>query len=399
MRSCVNGTLKPIHPFPARMASEIALKETSALPKNSVVLDPMTGSGTAVRFASEEGHRAIGFDRDPLAVLMTKVWTKPICTRWLRKAAERIADKALKLDPAMVRLPWIDNDQETTDFVSYWFAVEQRSDLRRLSSLLVNFRGPFGDAMLIALSRIIITKKRGASLAWDVSHSRPHKKGEENNFSVIPEFLKSVDFIAKRLEEQPPLGNVRVGVADARKLSSVADSTVDAVLTSPPYLNAIDYLRGHKFTLVWLGHRICELRRIRSHSIGSEKKPDADSNGRLADQLCASLPLVSQLPPRELGIFRRYVLDLFAIMSEINRVLKPGGKAVLVIGNSCIKGRFVENDRVATVAATRLGLSPIACYERDLPSNRRYLPPPTMTEASVLSKRMRTESVLTFVKS
>lgn len=398
MTSLLNGTLKPIHPFPARMAPEIALEETSALPGNSVVLDPMTGSGTAVRFASERGHRAIGFDRDPLAALMTKVWTTPMCTTWLRKEAVRIAEQALRLDPATVRLPWIDNDQETADFVEYWFAVQQRSDLRRLSSVLLNARGTVGDAMWIALSRIIITKRRGASLAWDVSHSRPHKKEEENDFSVISEFIRSVDFLAKRLDEQPPPGNVRVGVADARKLSSVADSSVDAVLTSPPYLNAIDYLRGHKFTLVWLGYRICELRRIRSNSIGSEKNPGSDSNGVLADTLCASVPLVSQLPRRELGIFRRYVLDLFAMMSEISRVLKPGGKAVLVVGNSCLKGVFVENALVARVAAVRLGLSPTACYERDLPANRRYLPPPTTTEASGLKKRMRTESVLSFSK-
>lgn len=400
MKSLLKGTLKPIHPFPARMAPEIALKETGALPKNSVVLDPMTGSGTAVRFASEEGHRAIGFDRDPLAALMTRVWTKPICTTWLRKEAIRIAGQALKLDPATVRLPWIDNDQETTDFVNYWFAVQQRSDLRRLSSLLVNVRGPLGDAMLIALSRIIITKKRGASLAWDVSHSRPHKREEENDFPVISEFIKSVDFVAKRLDEQPPPGNVRVGVADARDLNrSVPDSSVDAVLTSPPYLNAIDYLRGHKFTLVWLGHRICELRRIRSNNIGTEKNLDPDSNGVLADELCALVPSVDQLPHREHGIFRRYVLDLFAMMSEINRVLRPGGKAVLVVGNSCLKGVFVENARAVTAAAVRLGLTPTARYERDLPSNRRYLPPPTTTEASGLKKRMRTESVLSFSKS
>lgn len=398
MTSLLKGTLKPIHPFPARMAPEIALRETGALPKNSVVLDPMTGSGTAVRFASEEGHRAIGFDSDPLAALMTRVWTTPICTASLRKEALRIAGRALTLDPATVHLPWIDNDQETAEFVDYWFAVQQQSDLRRLSSLLVNVRGPLGDAMLIALSRIIITKKRGASLAWDVSHSRPHKRMEKNDFSVISEFITSVSFLAKRLEEQPPAGNVRVGVADARNLKSVLDSSVDAVLTSPPYLNAIDYLRGHKFTLVWLGHRICELRRIRSNSIGSEKNPGLDSNEVLADALCALVPSVDQLPHREQGIFRRYVLDLLAMISEINRVLRPGGKAVLVVGNSCLRGVFVENSRAVTAAAVRLGLTPTARYERDLPANRRYLPPPTTTEASGLGKRMRTESVLSFSK-
>jgi tRNA G10 N-methylase Trm11 len=36
--------LKPIHPFPARMAPEIALAATAKLPTGSIVLDPMSGS-------------------------------------------------------------------------------------------------------------------------------------------------------------------------------------------------------------------------------------------------------------------------------------------------------------------------------------------------------------------
>lgn len=398
MTSPANKTLKPIHPFPARMAPEIALAATAELPAGSLVLDPMTGSGTAVRFASEHGHYGWAFDSDPLAALMTRVWTTPICTSWLRTAAVNVASEAVMLDPCLLHLPWIDNDQETGDFVDYWFGSSQQSDLRRLSSLLVNFRGPIGDALMIALSRIIITKKRGASLAWDVSHSRPHKKKNENDFPVISEFIKSVDFVAKRLEEHPPAGNVSVGIADARQLRSVPDECIDAVLTSPPYLNAIDYMRGHKFTLVWLGHRISELRATRSSNIGSEKKPDHDADETIANDLCEGIPSIDQLPRREQGIFRRYVLDLFAIMSEINRVLKPGGKAVLVVGNSCLKNIFVENALAATAAATRLGLILTTGYERDLPSNRRYLPPPTTTESSNLNKRMRTESVLSFSK-
>lgn len=398
MTSLLKKALKPIHPFPARMAPEIALAETAALPRGAVVLDPMTGSGTAIRFASEQGHHAIGFDMDPLAVLMTRVWTTPICTRKLRDTAANIAGQATALNPDSIDLPWIDNDQETIGFINYWFGTAQQSDLRRLSSLLVNFHGPLGNAMMIALSRIIITKKRGASLAWDVSHSRPHKVMEENDFPVIPEFIKSVNFLAKRFEEQPPVGNVKVGVADARKLRSVSASSVDAVLTSPPYLNAIDYLRGHKFSLIWFGHRICELRATRSRSIGSEKNPAPGANEILADELCALIPSIDKLPKKEQGIFRRYVLDLFAMISEINRVLRPGGKAVLVIGNSCLKGVFVENALAATAAAMRLGLTLENRYERDLPANKRYLPPPTNSETSVLNKRMRTESILSFYK-
>jgi len=380
------------------MAPEIALAATSKFPRRSVVLDPMTGSGTAVRFAAENGHTGLAFDRDPLAVLMTRVWTTPICTKQLRQRALTVAQKAAKLKLSLIDLPWIDNDEETTDFIDYWFGKPQRNDLRRLSSVLRGNRGPIAAALRLALSRTIITKKRGASLAWDVSHSRPHKKIDENNFAVIREFIRSVDFVAKRLENQPPPGNVQVRVGDARNLRSVPDQWVDAVLTSPPYLNAIDYMRGHKFTLVWLGHSISELRGTRSNNIGSEKYPDRGTDESAADDICDALPSAHRLPDRECGVLRRYALDLTQMMSEISRVLKPHGRAILVIGNSCLKGIVIENALAVRCAAIRAGLTPTKPYERQPPSARRYLPPPTTAGASDLRKRMLTESVLGFRK-
>jgi hypothetical protein len=392
-------SLKPIHPFPARMAPEVALEATSKLPAGSVVLDPMTGSGTAVRFASERGHHGLAFDRDPLAVLMTSVWTTPVCPKQLRRRALQVSQNAVRVNASEINLPWIDDDEETTEFISYWFGRSQRDDLRRLASVLQHCRGPIADALRLALSRIIITKKRGASLAWDVSHSRPHKKIEKNDFDVIPEFKRSVEFVARRLECQPPLGNVRVGVGDARNLHSVKDQSVDAVLTSPPYLNAIDYMRGHKFSLVWLGHSISRLRATRSGNIGSEKYPDRGIDVTAADSICHTLEATHRLPARDHGILQRYVIDLSKMMSELTRVLKPNGKAILVIGNSCVKEVLIDNALAVRTAAIQAGLKPTKPYERQLPTARRYLPPPTDAESSDLRRRMRTESVLGFRKS
>jgi tRNA G10 N-methylase Trm11 len=65
----------PIHPFPARMAPNIALAILADIKKPIRVLDPMMGSGTVLAMARKCGHRAIGVDLDPLAVLLAKVWT------------------------------------------------------------------------------------------------------------------------------------------------------------------------------------------------------------------------------------------------------------------------------------------------------------------------------------
>lgn len=389
------ATVHPIHPFPARMAPEIALAECAPLGPGSLVLDPMAGSGTVLRSATERGHRALGFDMDPLAVLIAKVWTTPIHSPALRDAADQVVERATALDPRPA-LPSMDSDKETRAFVDYWFASEQQADLRKLSAVLLDWAGPIGDALRVALSRIIITKDRGASLARDVSHSRPHRAFENHDFPVMREFLRSARRLAQRLEQQPPPGGSLVATGDARHLSGVAASSVDAVITSPPYLNAIDYLRGHRLSLVWLGHRIGDLRRIRAGSVGAERAPDVDADAALAAHLTSSMGPLSSLPGRERRMVNRYALDVFAMLEEFRRVLRPTGKAVLVVGNSCVRGVFVENALVVSAAAERAGFRVVNKTERHLPPARRYLPPPAERIASGIDKRMRTETVLAF---
>jgi len=381
------------------MAPEIALEEAAKLPVGSLVLDPMSGSGTVVRVASEKGHRALGFDLDPLAVLMAKVWTTPIDVDELRRTGNELARHARDQARCAVSLPWIDGDQETRAFVDYWFAKAQQADLRQLSAALCELVGPVGDALRLALSRIIITKDHGASLARDVSHSRPHRVRLDNDYSVANQFLRSTERLAQRLEEQRPPGNVSVDVGDARRLSAVETSSVDAVITSPPYLNAIDYLRGHRLALVWLGHRLGDLRGLRSDFIGAERRPGVDADLELARDLTASLASLDRLPPRDRQMIDRYVLDLHATVAELHRVLRPGGTAVLVVGNSCIRGVFVQNARAVVVIAERAGFNLVKEVERRLPPDRRYLPPPHELEPSDLEKRMRSETVLTFRRS
>ena len=52
----------------------------------------------------------------------------------------------------------------------------------------------------------------------------------------------------------------------------LADGSVDLIVTSPPYANAIDYMRAHKFSLVWLGQPIANLSHLRGKYIGAERQ-------------------------------------------------------------------------------------------------------------------------------
>lgn len=387
---------KYIHPFPARMAPDIAVDECKKLSPGSTILDPMCGSGTTLRAAQEANLYAIGSDLDPMAVLISKVNTTPLDPEATIKAAMDAVDKAKST--SRVKLPWIDDDKETQEFIDFWFAGKQVKDLRRIAHVIDRYySGKLRDFLKITLSRIIITKEMRASLARDTSHSRPHRVALNNNYDIFSNFLKSAVQTAQRLPE-PGGQPAAVSRRDARNLSNVASNSVDAVITSPPYLNAIDYMRGHKLALVWLGYKLSDLREVRSTSIGTERRPDDSYKTELLNNLVQEMKFYGRLKKREKAMFDRYALDVLSLMEEINRVIKSDGKAILVVGNSCLKDIFIKNTEAVIAAAQLVGLQLEAKRTRKLPRNSRYLPTPTRNDRSSLSKRMRTESVLHFRK-
>jgi hypothetical protein len=392
--------LRAIHPFPARMAPDIAISELQRIPPGGLIVDPMTGSGTVLRHASDCGHRALGLDLDPLAVLMARVWTTAIRPGTIERILEDVLHEASR--EVSVELPWIDEDDETRDYVRYWFGARQRVQLRRLAFAIKNIglrrrSAPERAAMnllKLSLSRIIITKETGASLARDVSHSRPHKVTTASKYDVLAGFHRSASRISSLLKAEPPRGNVEVRLGDARRMACIADMSVDAVLTSPPYLNAIDYMRGHRLALVWLGFKLSQLRGIRSLSIGAERGPDLLDPG-VWDAVTMSMTKGVVLSDRHRFMVTRYAQDSVQLMGEIRRILKPAGRALVVVGNSFLKGSLVQNDEGLACAAQIAGLQMTGSYKRELPVSKRYLPTPATVDEP-LGKRMRTETILTF---
>ena len=292
-------------------------------------------------------------------------------------------------------------NEETRAFIRFWFDGVNRRQLTALSASIANVHGTNARAVLwCAFSRMIITKEAGVSLAMDVSHSRPHKayliapiKPFEKFLSAVEQILRASQFASER--SLPPAA-VRRG--DARKIP-LRDRSADLVITSPPYLNAIDYLRGHKLSLVWMGHQVDDLRELRSGNIGSERfrsSPDAMLYLGAAETV---VPNFAGLPTRAQAMLIQYFLDMDRVLAEICRILKTSGKAVIVVGNSTIRGIFINNSKMLTRLAQTNGLQLTSARRRELQESRRYLPPPRLKRSgTALRSRMNEEVILAFRK-
>jgi hypothetical protein len=172
------------------------------------------------------------------------------------------------------------------------------------------------------------------------------------------------------------------------------------VLTSPPYLNAIDYMRCSKFSLVWMGHNIHELRSIRGDSVGAEASLEDALEATWVQTLVKNLSLRPHLGSRDHALLCRYVWDMGKVLAEVSRVLRVGGRAVYVVGDSTVRGTFIPNSKIVEAVAQEHGLIRKSRQSRALPANRRYMPPPAKRDGSMASmdSRMRREVVMVFDK-
>jgi DNA modification methylase len=394
----------PIHPFPARMAPGIALDALGESKKPLTVLDPMAGSGTVLAVARANGHRAVGVDIDPLAVLLAGVWTRTVDARRVNDKATQVLDRAkavFRSLPSRQAYP-VGSDSETRRFIRYWFDDYARRQLASLSTAIHRVHDEATrDVLWCGFSRLIITKSAGASLAMDLSHSRPHREFTNAPVKPFNRFLSAVHTVASNCPQpgSGPLGpSTLVKCGDARKLDIKAGS-IDLVLTSPPYLNAIDYMRCSKFSLVWMGHNVDELRQIREQSVGTEASSEEAKDATWVKLLIKQLKLNPALSSRDHDLLAQYIWDMGQALAEVSRVLRTGGRAVYVVGDSTVRGTFIRNSSIVAAVAAENGLTLHSRQSRALPANRRYLPPPKRDgSTAAMDARMRREVVLVFNK-
>jgi len=395
----------PIHPFPARMAPGIALE---ALGDNTIplrVLDPMAGSGTVLAVARANGHRAFGVDVDPLAVLLAGVWTRTVDAERVNNKAAEVLDRA---KTAFVGLTSgtaypAGSDDETRKFIRYWFDDYARRQLAALAAAISRVHDEATrDVLWCGFSRLIITKQAGASLAMDLSHSRPHKAFGCAPVKPFNRFATAVKAVVANCP-QPGVGPVGpvtvVKQGDARRLA-IARGSIDLVLTSPPYLNAIDYMRCSKFSLVWMGYNVSHLRKIRGESVGAEASSKEAVESEWVASVIQNLRLKPKLSARDQAVLAQYVWDMGRALAEVSRVLRSGGRAVYVVGDSTVRGTFIRNSAIVAAIAQEHELSIVSRQSRTLPANRRYLPPPkTGGLGAAMNGRMRREVVMVFDKA
>ncbi len=352
----------------------------------------MMGSGTTPIAAKRLGRDAFGFDLDPLAVTLAKGLLHHGRARNLESTAAAILATARRLASRSASSGF---DEEERSFVRFWFPSQAQIQLSALARAIREESTAGAQSFFWSIySSLILVKSAGPSFAMDLARSRPHRVFDKSLVmpfeAWMPKSLKAIER-KDRLWQEKPRSRCVVRQGDARKLP-LHSGTVDFVLTSPPYLHGIDYIRAHKFSLVWMGRSIRQLREIRGSMIGSERglfvKDGLPMD--IEDDLWRSSKSSEART-------RRYLSDLHHVLKELSRVVRMGGIAVWVTGPSVISDRHEDAEEVFSELACDVGFRLVASESRNISSRRRSLPPPAaVSKSNSLSRRLRNEAFLAF---
>lgn len=391
-----------LHAFAAKFPPQIPrLFIRHLTDPGELVLDPMVGSGTTLVEAGLLGRQGVGFDIDPLAARISRMKTTAVSRAAVEQAGRSCLDEAagLATDGAWVATE-LDRrfGDEARRFLDYWFAAGTQGQLLALIVSIERIEHEeVRNFLRLVFSSIIITKSGGVSLARDLAHSRPHREVHKRPRDVFAEFAKRLSALVGSSGHLPsPAGATLVGRGDARRLP-LADQTVDLVVTSPPYANAIDYVRAHKFSLVWLGTDLSDLRVLRGRYVGSERCDGADP-GKVPGSVRRVVSRLRRLDARKATLLLKYFVDMRLVLSEMSRVLKHGRAAVVVVGNSTMRGMPVPTQRCLAALGEDVGLRLVGIGDRQLDRDRRMMPASFHPSNAGIELRMHREYVLGFIR-
>ncbi|MEW6419079.1 MAG: DNA methyltransferase [Nitrospirota bacterium] len=365
-----------LHKYPAKFFPELPRWLIYKYSKEGDwVIDPFTGSGTVNLECLLARRHSVGVDVDPFSKFLARVKLTPLKVEHLQKAHTWLKKKIseyksnIPLEKDFPQFPYRDN----------WFnryIIEELTFLKRIiyelekeiaSRLDKNDAKKIRNFFLICFSSII----RGVSNADDnctrtVIRKKLNKQVKKGD--ALSKFIRVIDINVPKMtmfSEICPT-NIKVDIPDGSDARDIKypDNYFHLAITSPPYVNAVDYPRTHQLEMYWLGIENGSLASLKKKHVGTETVSSSEYQHlhkigiKDADKLLAK---IYEKDPRRSFILYKFLIDMQENLIEVRRVLKPGGKYVIVIGNNKMRSYLVESWKYLMEIAEQVGFK-IHCY-------------------------------------
>jgi SAM-dependent methyltransferase len=386
-RTGVDGWLR----FHAAYSRSFAFSAAKSIASSGdLIVDPFCGSGTTARAAGLLGARCVTVDLNPALVALARATL-------LRPEAAQPVLELLRDDESSIPNGW----SRTDGFRNSWFHHATAGSLSawrgRLLSVASTDARHFARGLLVRAARRIVKPKIGTNPTWP---QPPLRRTKRDVRSIL---LRTAEEMAADLRSTTPFfkcRDLRVRVGDARTLP-LPDASADAALTSPPYLSRLDYVRATLPELLALGWdheaKIADLRSKIMGGVLVTRRPDNVPSGwgprtrAILDAICDHESKASKSYYSVLA--RQYFTDLEDSLRELLRVLKRGGRGLIVVQSSYYKDILVPLPTLVVEILAALGQKSRIVQSEGISQHYGHLSP---YQRSYVSHKVLEEAVIFF---
>ncbi len=368
------------HRYPAKFIPQLVrrcIEEYTE--KDYIVCDPFMGCGTTLVEALASGRKAVGVDINPVALLITKAKTTPIePTKLENEVKKLIDDLTVYINSKNKKQKTLSNIEinpiiPDNDRINYWFPHDNiREELGIILGRINQIKNKdIRTFCLCAFSQIL----KNSSI-WLMKSVKPTRDLKKNPTSPLPAFKRHIRQMLKGNEELFNLmpENVKNNLdkyliakkEDARKLPC-DNNSVSLIVTSPPYVTSYEYADLHQLTALWLEYTK-DIAEFREGFIGSIHKKEPVHDGIKSELANQEIEELSKKSKREAEAVRDYFFEMQQCFEEMYRVLKPNGKACIVIGDTELKKVSILNAEVFVEIMLNLGFRIHKIVKRRIPS-------------------------------
>jgi len=322
------------HSYPARFIPQIPKTFIKLFTtEKDTVIDPFCGCGTTIVEAYLAGRNSIGNDFNPLACLITKAKARLVPDEDLNVLGKKLTEIKRYVDSDHRRYEYLKKLPKRN--ISNLFNKDMINELCLIKEGLdeIKEREAAYELALVALSATI----------WAIIESENGVDIFTNFYRKISTMVETIKEMRRLVKEEP---KVTVINGDARFLQ--IDSNISPlIVTSPPYVNALDYYRVHMYNMLWLG---MDFDTFRKHEIGGH----------------------SHFIANRFRLLTEYLADMLRSMIEMNRVLKNGGICVIAVGNSSLEYELIESYKHFLTFTKYLNFKSIKTIFRNIDTTKKY---------------------------
>jgi SAM-dependent methyltransferase len=241
-------------------------------PDDSVILDPFTGSGTVLYEAALRSSAAYGFEINPSAWSFSKLY------------------EFANMSPSEREIPLSELRNKIEDEFPIAIFSDEELPIDQVEQKTICIGQSITNSAKILCNALIVM--------LDVFNNRISNSFVQSKYAALVKLVRRLPYSTKP---------IKADMQDARALP-LDNQSIDFVITSPPYINVFNYHQNYRRSVEILGW---DLLRVAKSEIGSNR---ANRSNRFFTVI-------------------QYCIDMARVVQELSRVVKPAGRAILIVGH------------------------------------------------------------------